>query len=69
MENENDNVKKKGVKKKRIGGSKGRTRVRGEEQRAGREEKRECGGRGEEKKRVRRREWLEGGDRFSRQRG
>ncbi len=29
MENEDDSVKKKGVKKKRIGGSKGRTRVRG----------------------------------------
>jgi len=30
VENEDDNVKKKGVKKKkRIGGSKGRTRVRG----------------------------------------
>ena len=29
MENEDDNVKKKGVKKKRIEGSKGRTRVRG----------------------------------------
>jgi len=36
-------------------GSKGRTRVRGEEQRAGREEKGERGGRGEEKKGVRRR--------------
>jgi len=30
VENEDDNVKKKGVKKKRIGGSKGRTRVRGQ---------------------------------------
>ena len=69
MKNEDDSVKKMGVKKKRIGGSKGRTRVRGEEQRVGREEKGERGGRDEEKKRVRRREWLEGGDRFSRQRG
>ena len=50
MENKDDSVKKKGVKKKRIGGSKGRTRVRGEEQRAGKEEKGERGGRGEEKK-------------------
>ena len=44
MENKDDSVKKK-----RIGGSKGRTRVRDEEQRVGREEKGERGGRGEEK--------------------
>lgn len=56
MENEDDNVKKKGVKKKRIGRSKGRTRVRGRRAESRKGEKGGVEGRGEEKKRVRRRE-------------
>ena len=43
MENEEDSVKKREVKKKRIGGSKGRTRARGAKSREQEGRKRESG--------------------------